>query len=215
MTTEQGVLYERLRKRALAIVGDTTISFSNKLTEMIRLHQLTNGFCKDDDGNMLEFGQAKINALHEVIEETDDKMIIWSNYVYNINQIKEFLTKHYGKDSFVEIYGETKVADRTKAIEAFQNDSKVRFFVSNPTTGGYGLTLTAAKTVVYFSNSYNLEVRKQSEDRAHRSGQTGTVVILDLITQNTIDEKIMKALTKKGQIAAKTLGEEELKDWLL
>ena len=215
MTTEQGVLYERLRKRALAIVGDTTISFSNKLTEMIRLHQLTNGFCKDDDGNMLEFGQAKINALHEVIEETDDKMIIWSNYVYNINQIKEFLTKHYGKDSFVEIYGETKVADRTKAIEAFQNDPKVRFFVSNPTTGGYGLTLTAAKTVVYFSNSYNLEVRKQSEDRAHRSGQTGTVVILDLITQNTIDEKIMKALTKKGQIAAKTLGEEELKDWLL
>ena len=215
MSTEQGVLYEKLRRRALAIVNDSTISFSNKLTEMIKLHQLTNGFCKDDDGNILEFGKQKINALEEIIEETDDKIIIWANYIYNIDQIKNFLTTKYGKDSFVEIYGATKVKDRQKAIESFQNDPKVRFFVSNPTTGGYGLTLTAANTVVYFSNNYNLEVRKQSEDRAHRSGQTGTVVIIDIITENTIDEKIMKALTKKGQIAAKTLGEEELKDWLL
>ena len=215
MTSEQGILYEKLRRKALAIVGDTTISFSNKLTEMIKLHQLTNGFCKDDDGNILDFGRQKINALQEIIEETDDKIIIWANYIYNIEQIKEFLTENYGKNSFVEIYGATKVKDRQQAIELFQNDPKVRFFVSNPTTGGYGLTLTAANTVVYFSNNYNLEVRKQSEDRAHRSGQKGTVVIIDIITQNTIDEKIMKALTKKGQIAAKTLGEEELKDWLL
>ena len=215
MSSEQGILYEKLRRRALAIIGDSTISFSNKLTEMIKLHQLTNGFCKDDDGKMMEFGKQKINALEEIIEETDDKIIIWANYIYNIEQIKQFLTSKYGKESFVEIYGATKLKDRQKAIELFQNDPKVRFFVSNPTTGGYGLTLTAANTVVYFSNNYNLEVRKQSEDRAHRSGQTGTVVIIDIITENTIDEKIMKALTIKGQIAAKTLGEEELKDWLL
>ena len=215
MSSEQGILYEKLRRRALAIIGDSTISFSNKLTEMIKLHQVTNGFCKDDDGKMMEFGKQKINALEEIIDETDDKIIIWANYIYNIEQIKEFLATKYGKESFVEIYGATKVKDRQKAIELFQNDSKVRFFVSNPTTGGYGLTLTAANTVVYFSNNYNLEVRKQSEDRAHRSGQTGTVVIIDIITENTIDEKIMKALTIKGQIAAKTLGEEALKDWLL
>ena len=215
MSSEQGILYEKLRRRALAIIGDSTISFSNKLTEMIKLHQLTNGFCKDDDGKMMEFGKQKINALEEIIEEPDAKIIIWANSIYNIEQIKQFLTSKYGKESFVEIYGATKLKDRQKAIELFQNDPKVRFFVSNPTTGGYGLTLTAANTVVYFSNNYNLEVRKQSEDRAHRSGQTGTVVIIDIITENTIDEKIMKALTIKGQIAAKTLGEEELKDWLL
>ncbi len=215
MSSEQGILYEKLRRRALAIIGDSTISFSNKLTEMIKLHQVTNGFCKNDDGELMEFGKQKINALEEIIEETDDKIIIWANYIYNIEQIKQFLTDKYGKESFVEIYGATKVKDRQSAIESFQNNPNVRFFVSNPTTGGYGLTLTAANTVVYFSNNYNLEVRKQSEDRAHRSGQKGTVVIIDIITQNTIDEKIMKALTLKGQIAAKTLGEEELKDWLL
>ena len=73
MSSEQGILYEKLRRRALAIIGDSTISFSNKLTEMIKLHQLTNGFCKDDDGKMMEFGKQKINALEEIIEETDDK----------------------------------------------------------------------------------------------------------------------------------------------
>ena len=212
---EQGILYEKLRRRALAVVRDSTVSFTNKLSEIVKLHQLTNGFIKDDDGQIQEFGKAKINALEEIIDETDDKIIIWVNYLHNIKQLKEFLAEKYGKDSFVEIYGETKVKDRAKAIDAFQNDSKVKFFLSNPTTGGYGLTLTAAKTVVYFSNNYNLEVRKQSEDRAHRSGQTGTVVIIDIIAENTIDEKIMTALTKKGQIAAKTLGEEDLKDWLL
>ena len=212
---EQGILYEKLRRRALAVVRDSTVSFTNKLSEIVKLHQLTNGFIKDDDGQIQEFGKAKINALEEIIDETDDKIIIWVNYLHNIKQLKEFLAEKYGKNSFVEIYGETKVKDRAKAIDAFQNDSKVKFFLSNPTTGGYGLTLTAAKTVVYFSNNYNLEVRKQSEDRAHRSGQTGTVVIIDIIAENTIDEKIMNALTKKGQIAAKTLGEEDLKDWLL
>jgi len=87
--------------------------------------------------------------------------------------------------------------------------------VGNPTTGGFGLTLTAVNTVIYFSNNYNLEVRKQSEDRAHRMGQKGTVVYIDIVARNTLDEAIMKSLTSKGQIAAKTLGEEDLRDWLL
>ena len=69
--------------------------------------------------------------------------------------------------------------------------------------------------LIYFSNNYNLEVRKQSEDRAHRLGQKGTVVYIDIVARNTLDEAIMKSLTSKGQIAAKTLGEEDLRDWLL
>ena len=96
-----------------------------------------------------------------------------------------------------------------------QEDPDTRFLVGNPTTGGFGLTLTAVNTVIYFSNNYNLEVRKQSEDRAHRLGQKGTVVYIDIVARNTLDEAIMKSLTSKGQIAAKTLGEEDLRDWLL
>jgi len=212
---ESKKIYERLRTSALAIVEDSTISFSNKLTEIIKLHQVCNGFSKDDDGQILELHKSKINALDEILEETDGKVIIWANYIYNIKEIISFLEKKYGKESVVSIYGAIDVQTRKKAVEKIQKDPKVRFLVGNPTTGGFGLTLTAVNTVIYFSNNYNLEVRMQSEDRAHRMGQKGTVVYIDIVAKNTLDEAIMKSLTSKGQVAAKTLGEEDLRSWLL
>jgi len=208
-------IYEKLRTTALAIVEDSTISFSNKLTEIIKLHQVCNGFTKNDDGEIITLHKSKLNALDEILEETDGKVIIWANYIYNITEIIQFLEKKYGKESVVSIYGAVDVQTRKKAVSRIQEDSKTRFLVGNPTTGGFGLTLTAVNTVIYFSNNYNLEVRKQSEDRAHRMGQKGTVVYIDIVARNTLDEAIMKSLTSKGQIAAKTLGEEDLRDWLL
>jgi len=208
-------IYEKLRTTALAIVEDSTISFSNKLTEIIKLHQVCNGFTKNDDGQIMTLHKSKLNALEEILDETDGKVIIWANYIYNIKEIIGFLEQKYGKESVVSIYGEVDVEDRKRAVERIQTDEKTRFMVGNPTTGGFGLTLTACNTVIYFSNNYNLEVRKQSEDRAHRMGQTGSVVYIDIVAKNTLDEAIMKSLTNKGQIAAKTLGEEELRDWLL
>jgi SNF2 family DNA or RNA helicase len=208
-------IYEKLRTNALAIVEDSTISFSNKLTEIIKLHQVCNGFTKNDDGEVLSLHNSKVNALDEILEETDGKVIIWANYIYNIEQLIEFLQKKYGKESVVSIYGAVDVQTRKDAVKRIQEDPDTRFLVGNPTTGGFGLTLTAVNTVIYFSNNYNLEVRKQSEDRAHRMGQKGTVVYIDIVARNTLDEAIMKSLTSKGQIAAKTLGEEDLRDWLL
>jgi SNF2 family DNA or RNA helicase len=208
-------IYERLRTHALAVVEDSTISFSNKLTEIIKLHQVCNGFTKDDDGKILQLHKSKLSALEETLEETDGKVIIWANYLYNIHEIKNFLINKYGPESTVSIYGEVSVEDRKTAVDRIQTDDKCRFLVGNPTTGGFGLTLTACNTVIYFSNSYNLEVRMQSEDRAHRMGQKGTVVYIDIVARGTLDEAIMKSLTSKGKLAAKTLGEEDLKSWLL
>ena len=98
------------------------------------------------------------------------------------------------------------------------------FFVGQPRTGGYGLTLTQASNVIYYSNNYDLEVRLQSEDRAHRIGQTKSVNYIDLISQfpyipgerviDTIDQKIVEALKDKIDIASKVLG-EELRKWLI
>ena len=208
-------IYEKLRTSALAIVEDSTISFSNKLTEIIKLHQVCNGFTKDDDGQILKLHKSKLNTLDEIIQETDGKIIIWANYLYNIHEIKDFLVSKYGPESTVSIYGDVNVEDRQAAVKRIQEDDKTKFLVANPTTGGFGLTLTACNTVIYYSNNYNLEVRMQSEDRAHRIGQKGTVVYIDIVAKNTLDEAIMKSLTSKGQIAAKTLGEEDLKSWLL
>jgi SNF2 family DNA or RNA helicase len=86
--------------------------------------------------------------------------------------------------------------------------------VGQPRTGGYGLTLTEASTMVYFSNNYDLEVRLQSEDRCHRIGQKKAVTYIDIVTEGTVDEKILKALREKINIASEVLA-EGYKDWLI
>ena len=73
--------------------------------------------------------------------------------------------------------------------------------------------MTAANTVIYYSNGYDLEKRLQSEDRAHRIGQKKNVTYIDIIAEETVDEKIVKALKDKINIASEVLG-EELKDWI-
>jgi SNF2 family DNA or RNA helicase len=99
-------------------------------------------------------------------------------------------------------------------VTKFQDpDSGLRFFIGNPATAGYGLTLTEANTVIYYANDFNLETRIQSEDRCHRIGQTNPVTYIDLITENTIDEKIVQALRSKIDIGAKVMG-EEAREWL-
>ena len=103
--------------------------------------------------------------------------------------------------------------ERQNNIRKFQTDPECRFLIGTPQTGGYGITLTQANTVIYYSNGYDLEKRLQSEDRAHRIGQKKAVTYVDLITEKTVDEKIVKALRKKINIASEVLG-EELKDWI-
>jgi len=85
--------------------------------------------------------------------------------------------------------------------------------VGNPSTAGYGITLTEANLVVYYANSFDLEHRIQSEDRAHRIGQKNAVLYVDLITEKTVDEKIVAALRNKIDIGAKVL-REEARSWL-
>jgi len=149
-----------------------------------------------------------------VLEETEGKAIIWANYIHDIENIVKEIKKEYGEDSVVQYYGAIEAEKRQKNIEQFQDpESPVRFFVGNPQTGGYGITLTAANTVIYYSNGYDLEKRLQSEDRAHRIGQKKSVTYIDLIAEKTVDEKIVKALRKKIDIASEILG-EELKEWI-
>ena len=117
--------------------------------------------------------------------------------------------------SVATYFGDTEAEERQEIVTKFQDPtSDLRFFVGNPRTGGYGLTLTAANVVVYYSNSFDLEVRLQSEDRAHRIGQTSKVTYVDLISVGTVDEHIVKALRNKINIASEVLG-EDFKNWII
>jgi SNF2 family DNA or RNA helicase len=140
-------------------------------------------------------------------------VIIWATWTHDIEAITEALRRRFGPESAASYYGATADEERRSAVRDFQNKAHpLRFFVSNK-TGAYGLTLTEAKTMIYYSNSYDLEVRLQSEDRAHRIGQTSNVTYIDLVAPKTIDEKIIKALRNKIDIASKVLG-EDARAWL-
>ena len=213
LTPAQKKIYEQMKKAAMAVLNGKVTTTMTVLTQLMRLHQITCGHFTADDGSVQEVESNRLNELMSILEETEGKAIIWANYQRDVAQIIEHIEKKYGKGSIVDYYGLTPQEDRQDNIRKFQNNSNCRFLIGTPQTGGYGITLTQANTVIYYSNGYDLEKRLQSEDRAHRIGQKKTVTYVDLICEDTVDEKIVKALRDKINIASEVMG-EELKDWI-
>jgi SNF2 family DNA or RNA helicase len=214
LTTEQQKVYDQMKQMALAMLDGKLMSTVNVMTQLMRLHQVTCGTFKADDGTITHLKNNRLTTLMDCLEETEGKVIIWATYREDIKKIVDSLKKAYGEDSTVEYHGGVDATLRQDHITQFQQKKgPTRYFVGNPQTGGYGITLTAANTVIYYSNSYDLEKRLQSEDRAHRIGQTGSVTYVDLIAEKTIDERIVKSLRNKIDIANEIMG-ENIKDWI-
>jgi len=214
LTEEQSKAYATMKSAALALLKGKMATAPHVLTQMMRLHQITCGHLKNDDGTITEIKNNRVKELINLLDEVEGKVIIWANYIHDIQHIVKEITDEYGAESIVQYYGAISSDDRQEAIKKFQDkDSKVRFFIGNPQTGGYGITLTAANTVVYYSNGYDLEKRLQSEDRAHRIGQEKSVTYVDFIAPKTVDEKIVKALRSKMNIA-NTIMDEGFREWI-
>jgi len=215
LTDEQKKMYSEMKKFALAELEGKKTTATSALAQLVRLHQIICGHLTTDDGEVRTLKNNRIKELLDILEETDGKVIIWAVYRHDIKEITNVLSGRYGKNSVESFFGDTLDRDRQDIIDRFQDrESDLRFFVGNPKTGGYGLTLTASHTVIYYSNSYDLEIRLQSEDRAHRISQDKKVTYIDLITEDTVDELIVKNLRSKINLATKILG-EDLKKWLI
>ena len=213
LTPEQEKIYKEMKEKAIAEMNGERMSTATALTQLMRLQQITCGHFKGDDAEIQEIKHNRLNELMDVLEEVEGKAIIWAHWQRDVEIIKDAIIKEYGPGSVVDYYGLTPQDQRQKHKDAFQNDSKVRFFIGTPQTGGYGITLTAANTVIYYSNGYDLEKRLQSEDRAHRIGQKKSVTYVDIIADKTVDQKIVRALKNKINIASQIMG-EELKSWI-
>lgn len=232
-TEAQVRLYRQLRDSGMAETENGFASYNNALVRELRLQQICGGFIATEKdlahvlGHQSDFmmlspdeweavvcekvpmalepiagGNPKIQELVDIVDEIPGKLIVWCRFRAEIASISKALSP-YGK--VVEFHGGVPLEERSEARRAFQTDPDVRFFVAQISTGGIGITLTAASVEVYFSNSFSLEERIQSEDRVHRIGQTETCVYIDLVMDDGkkpwTDSKVLKALREKRNYA--------------
>jgi len=213
LTPDQFKIYDQMRKTALATLNGKMTTTVNVLTQLMRLQQITCGHFKADDGTTQDIPNNRMNELVDLLYEIEGKVVIWAHWQKDVNKIIEAVVKEFGEGCCVDYFGLTPQNERQENIKKFQEDEKVRFFIGTPQTGGYGITLTAASNMIYYSNGYDLEKRKQSEARIDRIGQTKPMTYIDILAENTIDERIVEALRKKINIASEIMG-EELKAWI-
>jgi SNF2 family DNA or RNA helicase len=215
LTVEQSEAYVQMKNLALARLDSGDLATTqNVLTQIMRLQQICLGSLTDDDGTVHSLKSNRQTELLDICDEIQGKAIIWATWTRDIRSIAEALRDRFSVQAVATLHGETPDSDRQQIVETFQDrQSELRFIVGHPKTGGYGLTLTAANTVIYYSNSYDLELRLQSEDRAHRIGQENKVTYIDLISPKTIDEKIVDALRNKIKSADLVLG-DDAREWL-
>lgn len=213
-TAEQRKHYQRLAEDYLTVLeSGGVVEAPMAITRLLRLQQVLCGYLPSgkDDGEMSVMKKnPRLDALTEIAEDIPHQAIVWCRFQQDVDLVAERL-REMGKN-VVTYDGRTSDTMRATALAEFKSGD-ADFFVANPAAAGEGLTLTQAKTVIYYSNSFRLDQRLQSEDRAHRIGQTHSVQYIDLVVPGTIDDYIVEALRTKRDIASTITG-DELGEWV-
>ena len=205
MDSDQSRAYEKMQNELRIELNDQTELPVSELASLVKLQQITSGYVNTPMGvQYVSEDNPRLKTLMDAIEDIDGKFIIWARFREELMAISSALAA--ANISSVEYHGGVNREDRENAVDGFQNGD-VRVFVGQPQSGGIGLTLTAAETVIYYSNDFNLETRLQSEDRAHRIGTKRNVVYIDIAAEGTIDEQISHNLQRKQRVAAVVLGD--------
>lgn len=226
----QRALYETLKKEFLVqMQSGEEVSAPLAIVRLLRLQQIICGYVavgqdevtRDEEGELLRKEQhielipgpnPRLAALADVVDGIDHKAIIYARFRKDIDLICGMM-EATGRN-YVRLDGSTKDHMRQRAVERFQDpQDEVQFLVANPAVAGEGLTLHAARTVVFYNNSFKLVERLQAEDRAHRIGQMHPVTYIDLVAEDTVDEKVVDALQRKRDVATLVQG-DTLKEWL-
>ncbi len=213
MSPRQAKIYSDLKREYLVELKEgKVLTAPLALTRLLRLQQITCNYLPIE-GEMLyiETKNPRIECLMEALESCEGKIIIWARFTEDIRQIKSRL--ELDTIEFVEYYGDIREKDRLNALEQFTKNPNCKIFLANPACAGEGLNLQVATAVIYYSNSFKLIERLQSEDRAHRIGQNHKVTYIDIICPDTVDDRIVKTLRKNQNIAT-TINGDKLKEWI-
>jgi len=202
LSVKERQVYRELKTNLTAELDGEVLAAPEAITNMLRLQQISGGWFPSESPRKIEETPSRIKALKDVLQNISCKTIIWARFRADIKMIQELLG-----DKAVSYYGAVSSDDRVDNVERFISDPKVRYFIGQPASGGIGLTLNSkikndpVAYVIYYSNSFDLEHRLQSEDRCHRIGTETNVTYIDLQALKTVDNRIITALRKKKSLA--------------
>ena len=187
--------YNDLKKNMLIQAAGEQITTVNAATNLNKLLQLSGGAVYTDEREVVEFDIApRKNALLEVIEETEHKLIIFVPYRHTIQLVCKFLTEE-GITSEV-INGDVSAKERSLIINRFQETNNPRVLVIQPQAASHGVTLTAANTVVFWSPVTSVETYLQCIARIDRVGQVNKMTVVHL-QGSPVERRMYEVLQNK------------------
>lgn len=194
-------IYRQLVRDSYAELAEGSVTVTNVLSQLLRLSQLTGGYVGNDDaGGITQVSTAKLDALSDLVDGAvadGRKIVVIARFVPEIHAIGKMLEKK--KIRYAQISGE--IRDRDEQIAAFQNDPDLPVFIGQIATAGLGITLTAASLMVFYSLDYSMSNYEQTRARIHRVGQKNECTYIHLVARGTVDEKVLKALHDKANLA--------------
>lgn len=210
LSAEQSVAYEQMKEELIAYVSSGECVATNALTRVLRLLQILTGYVQvaeteEWNGRHLLRSNPRLDRLKELLEELTpkNKVIVWATFKENYSQIRAVCGAL--KLEYAELTGET--VDRTAELKRFDTDPKCRVMISNPQAGGVGVNMIAASYAIYYSRSFSLGDRLQSEARNYRGGSEKhlKVTLIDLVAKDTLDEDVLEALKRKENFSDSVL----------
>lgn len=197
---DQRKVYDALRDEfASELDGGKKVTIKHALSLLIRLQQVSCGFVANDDGEITELPNARLDVLKRVLKARNGKKIIWCRFTRDVEVIQEMLGERA-----VTYYGEDSKAQKVDAKRAFILDEDIEAFISNPAAAGTGVDglQRVSSCAIYYSQSFNVVHRWQSEDRIHRIGAgDASATYIDLVARGTIDRSILSNHKKKKDLA--------------
>lgn len=211
MTPEQKKAYSTLKDEFMLEIGDHLITAELPIVRLLRLQQIACNYIPvgdDEPVHQFSTNNPRLKIMEDIRDVNQNKTIVWARFRSDVDQLMDLLGKKAVRyDGSVD----DDQAERNKA-EFQRGDAE--WFVGTAQKGGPGLTLHQAKTCIYYSNSFRLIDRLQSEDRCHRAGMDNNPVnYIDIVANNTVDERIVQNLRNKKDIATEIQG-DTWKEWI-
>ena len=179
LTPQVEKFYKQLKTQMIIATGDESVTAVHAAAGLNKLLQISGGAVYSDNKTTIKFDVSpRLNALMEVLDQTEHKVIIFVPYTHTIKFLSEFLTSNNVDNEVIN--GAVSANARASIISRFQSEENPRVLVIQPQAASHGVTLTAADTVVFWSPVMSVEVYLQCIARIDRVGQVNKMTVVHL-----------------------------------